>query len=76
MTPKLLDLVRILRQLFLFDRADLDFGLYRHMTADDLFEYISKLWAMRETSHGNFIRQKLLPRPKSDPIRALETVVA
>lgn len=33
MTPKLQDLVRTLRQLFLFDRADLDFGLYRIMNA-------------------------------------------
>lgn len=33
MTPKLQALVTTLRQLFLFDRADLDFGLYRIMNA-------------------------------------------
>ena len=33
MTPKLQDLIGTLRQLFLFDRADLDFGLYRIMNA-------------------------------------------
>lgn len=68
-SPKFNALLRTLRQLFLFDRADLDFGLYRIMNA-------------RRAEIEDFLENRLLPSVrthlgavKADELKELEKQV-